>query len=148
MSEPRRFKPPRSERVWYQSPENPNDLVVYDGERYRWQNDPEKPVDFNEKEFREVSRLADRGCKFGDYPWDHWKKWAVEDGVDEDLAQLGRLLIREADQHGWSLELKQECGWDDHGAEMLRLARTEPEKTRERWQYLLNTDGEKVSPQP
>ena len=47
------------------SPENPNDLVVYDGERYRWQNDPEKPVDFNEKEFREVSRLADWGCKLG-----------------------------------------------------------------------------------
>ncbi len=53
--------------------------------------------------------------KFGDYPWDHWKKWAIEDGVDEDLAQLGRLLIREADQHGWSLELKQECGWSDNG---------------------------------
>ena len=91
MSEPRRFKPPRSERVWYQSPENPNDLVVYDGERYRWQNDPEKSVDFNEKEFREVSRLADWGGEFGDYPWDHWKKWAVADGVDEDL---GRRLFR------------------------------------------------------
>lgn len=35
----------------------------------------------------------------GDFSWDHWETWAIEDGVPEELAQLGRSLIREAYQH-------------------------------------------------
>ncbi len=34
-------------KSWYnESRENSDDLVVYGGDRYRWQSDPEKPVDF------------------------------------------------------------------------------------------------------
>ena len=67
--------------------------------------------------------------------------WAVEDGVPGDLAQLGCDLIREADQHGWSMKLQQECGWNDSGAAMIKLALNEPEKARDRWQHLMETDG-------
>lgn len=71
-----------------------------------------------------------------------WQKWALEDGVPEELAGLGRALIREADQHNWSQSLQNECGWSDSGAAMLRLALESPAEARERWEFLLASDGE------
>jgi len=53
------------------------------------------------------------GCGYGDYPWDHWHRWAIAQGLDENLAGSGRLLIREADQHGWEPWLQSRCGWSD-----------------------------------
>jgi hypothetical protein len=70
-------------------------------------------------------------------------KWALEDGVDEDLAGLGRSLIREADQHNWDERLRNECGWADDGQAMLELALKKPEEARKRWQHLMETDGER-----
>lgn len=76
------------------------------------------------------------------FAWDHWQQWATEDGVTEELAQLGRAVIREAYQHRWSDELKTECGWSDDGEAMILLAQADPDRARIRWQYLLDSDGD------
>lgn len=78
----------------------------------------------------------------GDYPWDHWERWAKEDGIPDDLACLGRAVVREAYQHNWPDDLKAECGWEDDGRRMLQLAKTSPEKAQARWTYLLESDGD------
>lgn len=77
----------------------------------------------------------------GENAWDHWQVWALEAGIADELAQLGRAVIREAYQHNWPETLKAECGWFDSGQEMLRLAKTDPERAEARWRHLLSTDG-------
>lgn len=92
----------------------------------------------------EVPRLRDdevMGCVYGDYPWDGWQRWAFAQGVPLELAELGRSVIREAWQHGWSEALRAECGWRDDGRAMLALARTNPARAEARWSDLLDTDG-------
>src|SRR5437867_5598172 len=74
-------------------------------------------------------------------PWDEWQAWAIAQGLAKDLAQFGRAVIREAYQHDWDEALKRECGWRDDGRAMLELARQFPEKARQRWSGLLDTDG-------
>ena len=81
------------------------------------------------------------GCVYGQYPWDDWHRWALGRGLDADLAGLARLTIREAYNHAWSDRLKSLCGWRDDGGRMLRLALRSPEKARQRWNRLLETDG-------
>jgi hypothetical protein len=81
------------------------------------------------------------GCEYLHYPWDDWERWALAQGLDRDLAGLARLTIREAYQHQWSDRLKSLCGWRDDGGRMLRLALRSPEKARQRWNRLLETDG-------
>jgi hypothetical protein len=81
------------------------------------------------------------GCEYLHYPWDDWEAWALAQGLDRDLAALARLTIREAYQHQWSDRLKSLCGWQDDGGRMLRLALRSPEKARQRWNRLLETDG-------
>jgi len=80
-------------------------------------------------------------CPYGQYPWDDWKSWAMDRGVPNDLAVLGRAVIREAYQHGWPDRLKSLCGWRDNGQRMVKLALRSPETARRRWQQLLDTDG-------
>ena len=81
------------------------------------------------------------GCEYLHYPWDDWEAWAIAQGLDRDLAALARLTIREAYQHQWSDRLKSLCGWRDDGGRMLRFALRSPEKARQRWDRLLETDG-------
>jgi hypothetical protein len=81
------------------------------------------------------------GCEYLHYPWDDWERWAVAQGLDRELAALGRLTIREAYQHQWDDRLKSLCGWRDHGRRMLRLALRSPRTAAKRWQQLLDTDG-------
>ena len=77
-----------------------------------------------------------------DYPWDHWVARARVDGVGEELAGLGRSLVREFFQHGWSPKLGPFCGYGDPaGARMIAFAKDVPEIAGERWQWLLDTDG-------
>lgn len=89
----------------------------------------------------EVARL--RPDAAGKYAWDRWRDHALAAGVGKDLATLGRAVMREAVQHDWEDDLKAECGWDDDGAAMLQLALTAQSKAEARWQYLLDTDGER-----
>jgi hypothetical protein len=81
------------------------------------------------------------GCEYGHYPWDDWERWAIAQGLDRDLAGLGRLTIREAYQHQWDERLKSLCGWRDNGGRMLKFALRSPAKARYRWNRLLETDG-------
>lgn len=81
------------------------------------------------------------GCSYGEYPWDDWEAYAKAQGVPEALASLGRAVIREAYQHGWSSKLKSLCGWRDDGQRMLKLALRSSQTARKRWQRLLDTDG-------
>jgi len=81
------------------------------------------------------------GCEYGDYPWDHWHRWAIAQGLDEDLAGSGRLLIREAFNHDWDACLKSLCGWSDDGQALLAYALRSPRAARRRWEILMRTDG-------
>lgn len=83
-------------------------------------------------------------CSPGNYPWDHWARWARARGLRPALADLGRETIREAFQHGWEDRLMSLCGWRDHGRRMLHLALRSPEVARKRWYRLLSTDGGRV----
>jgi hypothetical protein len=81
------------------------------------------------------------GCQFGGYPWDHWHRWALARGLDEGLAGLGRLLIREAFNHDWAGWLKAGCGWSDDGQALLAYGLRFPKAARRRWEILMRTDG-------
>jgi len=81
------------------------------------------------------------GCEYLHYPWDEWERWAIAQGLNADLAALGRLTIREAYQHQWDDRLKSLCGWRDDGRRMLKLAARSPRTAERRWQRLLDTDG-------
>ncbi len=80
-------------------------------------------------------------CAFGHYPWDDWERWALACGVEAELAALGRLLIREAYQHGWEDWLQNLCGWADDGQALLTLALGSPVEARWCWSRLMETDG-------
>lgn len=87
---------------------------------------------------REIEVL---GCEPGNYPWDRWERWAMEQGLHRTLAGLGRSVIREAYQHQWDPHLKSLCGWRDDGQRMLEVALRRPAVAVARWSRLLTTDG-------
>jgi hypothetical protein len=78
---------------------------------------------------------------FGHYPWDDWHGWALAKGLDAELAGQGRLLIREAYNHGWQPWLQSLCGWGDDGQALLALALRSPRAARHQWDILMRTDG-------
>lgn len=92
-------------------------------------------------------------CKAGSYPWDTWQARALENGVAEDLAALGRSVMREAINHGWCDTLQHECGvplerfgletlhTEQPGFGMILRALDDPDRYRARWRWLLETDG-------
>ena len=99
-------------------------------------------------------------CSFGHYPWDDWERFARARGLDAETAGLGRLLIREAYNHGWEGWLQSLCGWGDDlscghaqaglsacghaqagGQALLAFALREPAKARWCFARLMDTDG-------
>ena len=81
-------------------------------------------------------------CEYGHYPWDQWFTRAQNAGIAEDLAHLGRSLMREADQHGWAAELWERCGWTEESADgMVRFALESPVLAKKHWDRLMETDG-------
>ena len=81
-------------------------------------------------------------CQPGSYPWDFWQTRALETELANELAVLGRAVMREAVQHNWRPRLQAECGWNDEGEAMLELALSKPRQAAKRWEHLLQTDGE------
>lgn len=77
----------------------------------------------------------------GDFPWDRWEKAAIQAGLTEDLANLGRSVFREAFQHEWPNDLKVECGWLDGGQTMIFQALAFPDLVEARWSYLYSQDN-------
>jgi hypothetical protein len=80
-------------------------------------------------------------CTFGHYPWDDWERFALARGLDAETAGLGRLLVREAFNHGWESWLQSLCGWADDGQALLAFALRAPEKARWCFSRLMDTDG-------
>ena len=78
---------------------------------------------------------------FGQYPWDDWERHALARGLDADLAGLGRLLVREAYNHGWESWLQSLCGWGDDDQALLAFALRAPKTARRQWEILMRTDG-------
>ncbi len=79
------------------------------------------------------------------YAWDYWKTKALSAGVAGNLAELGRVAMREHYQHGWL-----SCGNEvspRSGDAMIQLALNEPDKAALRWQWLLDTKGGKNAAQ-
>lgn len=77
----------------------------------------------------------------GDFPWDRWQSCALQAGVPEDLASLGRSVFREAFQHDWPDDAKVECGWLDGGLTMIFQVLAFPDETAARWRYLYSADN-------
>lgn len=80
-------------------------------------------------------------CSFGNYPWDDWQQHALARRLDAELAGLGRLLVREAFNHGWEAWLQNLCGWRDDGQALLAFALRAPKAARRQWEILMRTDG-------
>lgn len=77
------------------------------------------------------------------YSWDRWQARALVAGVDEELIQLGRNVMRLADTYGslWPEAKKTACGLNDEGAAMLDLALHHPLRAKTLWQELLMDNG-------
>jgi hypothetical protein len=74
-------------------------------------------------------------------PWDEFRTRALAAGVAEDLAALGRELMRESIVRGWSEEAQIECGLLDEGEAMIDFAVGDPLGAERAWSRLLETDG-------
>ena len=75
------------------------------------------------------------------FEWDFWKSHALDLGVAEDLAELGKSIMRDAYLERWPEESLGECGWWDDGFGMLAQAQKNPQETRERWTAMLRRYG-------
>lgn len=70
------------------------------------------------------------------FEWDEWKERALARGIAEDLAELGKNLMRDAYMQRWPEAVLSDCGWDDDGFGMLALACAKPAETRRDWERL------------
>jgi hypothetical protein len=108
--------------------------------RWTWVHEPAVVITAEGVQAASI-RMRRHHCEAGDYPWDHWFERAKAAGLAEDLAQLGRSVMREADQHVWPQDMQAECGWDDDGAAMLEFALVNPTAAQRRWEWLMDVDG-------
>lgn len=74
-------------------------------------------------------------------PWEDWSGRATAAGVSDELIALGTELVRTSILQGWNEELRAECGHYDDGEAMVELALNEPQRTTQRWDELLQSDG-------
>jgi hypothetical protein len=89
-----------------------------------------------------MNETIDRpGAKPGAYPWDHWEEAAKERGMERTLAELGREVIRDADQHAWCEPLRELCA----GGNLLELLTLAPYLGRRLCEILIETDGLRVA---
>ncbi len=75
------------------------------------------------------------------YEWDFWEAEALERGLDKDLAALGRAVLREANQHDWSPQLRVVCCGEVLDDVLFRA----PRQARKLYEVLLETDGLRVA---
>jgi len=100
-------------------------------------------IDESEAQDIEKRQIHINAAKPGAYSWDNWQRQALAAGVSEELANLGRSVMREAYQHNWCDSLKYECGAGHEGCAqgMIPEAKVNPHSCRVRWHWLLATDG-------
>jgi hypothetical protein len=81
------------------------------------------------------------GSQPGLFPWDQWEHAAKNRGMERTLAELGRAVLREAENHNWSEPLRRLCD-PDALEELLFCA---PFLGRRLCEILLETDGLRVA---
>jgi len=81
------------------------------------------------------------GYKPEAHHWNRWEKAAKERGIERTLAELGREVIRDADQHSWSEPVKQLC----NGRNLLEMMTRAPFLSRRLCEILIETDGLRVA---
>ena len=81
------------------------------------------------------------GYKPEAWHWNRWEKAAKERGMERTLAELGREVIRDADQHSWSEPLQSLC--NPYMLEDLLMAA--PYLGRRLCEILIETDGLRVA---
>lgn len=77
----------------------------------------------------------------GPFPWDEWEEAAKARGIERTLAELGRSVIREAENHAWSRSLQELCDEET----LLDLLTRAPFLGRRLCELLLETDGLRVA---
>ena len=75
------------------------------------------------------------------FEWDVWKDYALERGLDCELATLGRAVMREAIQHNWSEQLR---GLSE-GEGLSGLLFNAPDLGKRLCEVLLETDGLRIA---
>ena len=70
-------------------------------------------------------------------PWNLWRASVLKEGVDADLARLGRAAMRGAYLSYWPQETRYLTNFNL----MTRMALEAPEMARRLWQLLLETEG-------
>ena len=79
------------------------------------------------------------------FAWDRFYNKALAAGVKESTALAGRALMRECDQHGWENymgpDIRELCGWEDEGANMIAFGLAHPKTAEELWQFLEKDDA-------
>jgi len=71
------------------------------------------------------------------FEWDEWSEAALKNGMDPELADLGRAVHREASQHNWPQCLRVVCQEPDLNDILLRA----PIQARQFYETMLATDG-------
>jgi hypothetical protein len=74
------------------------------------------------------------------FEWEWWQAEALERGLDEDFAALGRAVLREAVQHNWGPQLRVVCC----GEVLDEVLFQAPRQARRLYEALLETDGLRV----
>lgn len=77
----------------------------------------------------------------GPFPWDEWEEAAKARGIEGTLAELGRSVIREAENHAWSRSLQELCDEET----LLELLTRAPFLGRRLCELLIETDGLRVA---
>lgn len=77
----------------------------------------------------------------GEREWDDWYVRALAAGISEELATLGRALMREAIVRAWDDDARAEAGLFDEGEAMIELAFARPDEADRQWSTLLETSG-------
>jgi hypothetical protein len=73
--------------------------------------------------------------------WNQWETAVKKRGMERTLAELGREVIRDADQHNWAPELRNLCS----GPSLEKLLLGAPFLGRRLCEILLETDGLRVA---
>jgi len=86
----------------------------------------------------EAAGYAPADDEVGGPLWERWFERAVEQGLDEELASLGRSLICAAIDQRWQGDRAADSGLLDEGEAMLELALMDADDAAERWRKLLD----------
>jgi hypothetical protein len=73
--------------------------------------------------------------------WNRWEQGVKKRGMERTLAELGREVLRDADQHNWAPELRSLC----NGRMLEDLLLSAPFLGRRLCELLLETDGLRIA---